>query len=173
MPTQAKRDTVAELTEAFSGSRGAIVSEYRGLSVADLSKVRRELREKGVSYTVVKNRLARIAAESAGRTEIMPLLSGPTAVTLGGADEAALARATLDALRPYRNIVVRGGAISGTTIDAEGVTRLATLPPRDVLLAQLAGGIASPLSTMAGLLAAPLRNLGYALTQLRDQREGA
>lgn len=173
MPTEAKRDKVAELTEAFSGSRGAIVSEYRGLTVSDLSRIRRDLREKGVSYTVVKNRLAKIAATDAGRSEIIPLLSGPTAITLGGSDEAALAKATLDALRPFRAVVVRGGAIGGVTIDADGVTRLATLPPREVLLAQLAGGIASPLSTMAGLFAAPLRNLGYALTQLRDQREGA
>jgi large subunit ribosomal protein L10 len=173
MPTEAKRATVAELTEAFSGSKGAIVSEYRGLTVSDLSKIRRELRQKGVSYTVVKNRLAKIAAADAGRSELLPLLSGPTAITLGGTDEAALAKATLDALRPYRTIVVRGGAISGATIDADGVTRLATLPPREVLLAQLAGGMASPMSTMAGLLAAPLRNLGYALTQVRDQRQGA
>lgn len=173
MPTEAKRDKVAQLTEAFSDSKGAIVSEYRGLRVSDLSKVRRELREKGVSYTVVKNRLAKIAAESAGRSEIIPLLNGPTAITLGGTDEAALARATLDALRPFRTIVVRGGAIGGTTIDADGVTRLAMLPSRDVLLAQLAGGMAAPMTTMAGLLAAPLRNLGYALTQLREQREAA
>ena len=173
MPTEAKRATVAELTEAFSGSKGAIVSEYRGLSVSDLSRIRRELRKSDVTYTVVKNRLAKIAAEDAGRTELLPLLSGPTAITLGGADEAALAKATLDALRPFRTIVVRGGAISGTTIDADGVTRLATLPPREVLLAQLAGGMAAPMSTMAGLFAAPLRNLGYALSQVRDQRQGA
>lgn len=174
MPTEAKRATVAELTEAFSASKGAIVSEYRGLTVSDLTKVRRELRDKGVTYTVVKNRLAKIAAEQAGRPDIVPLLSGPTAITLGGADESALAKATLDALRPYsRTIVVRGGAIGGRTFDAEGVTTLATLPPREVLLAQLAGGIASPLSTMAGLFAAPLRNLGYALTQVLEQRQGA
>lgn len=174
MPTEAKRATVAELTEALSGSKGAIVSEYRGLTVSDLSKVRRELREKGVSYTVAKNRLAKIAAEQAGRPDLVPLLTGPTAITLGGTDEASLAKATLDALRPYsRIVVIRGGAISGRTIDADGVTRLATLPSREVLLAQLAGGMASPLSTMAGLFAAPLRNLGYALTQLRDQRAGA
>ena len=173
MPTEAKRATVAELTEAFSASPGAIVSEYRGLTVSDLTRVRRELREKGVSYTVVKNRLARIAAETAGRSEIVPLLSGPTAVTLGGTDESALAKATLDVLRPFRTVVIRGGAVGGSTIDADGVTRLSTLPPRDVLLSQLAGGFASPLSTMAGLLAAPLRNLGYALSQLRDQRESA
>lgn len=171
MPTEAKRDKIAQLTEAFSGSAGAIVSEYRGLTVTDLSKIRRDLREKGVSYTVVKNRLAKIAAGEAGRGELTSLLTGPTAITLGGSDEAALAKATLDALRPYaRTVVVRGGAIGGKTIDADGVTRLATLPSREVLLSQLAGGFASPLSTMAGLFAAPLRNLGYALTQLRDQR---
>ena len=174
MPTEAKRATVAELTEAFSASKGAIVSEYRGLTVSDLTKVRRELRDKGVTYTVVKNRLAKIAAEQAGRPDIVPLLSGSTAITLGGADESALAKATLDALRPYsRTVAVRGGAIGGKTFNAEGVTQLATLPPREVLLSQLAGGFASPLSTMAGLFAAPLRNLGYALTQVLEQRQGA
>jgi len=171
MPTEAKRDTVVQLTEAFSASKGAIVSEYRGLTVTDLSRIRRDLRDKGVSYTVVKNRLAKIAADEAGRGEIAPLLTGPTAITLGGSDEAALAKATLDALRPFsRIVVIRGGAIGGKAIDVDGVTRLATLPPREVLLSQLAGGFASPLSTMAGLFAAPLRNLGHALTQLRDQR---
>ena len=90
----------------------------------------------------------------------------------GGPDDAALAKGVLDALRPFRDIEIRGGMVGGRTIDAAAVTRLATLPPREVLLAQLAGSISSPLGTMAGLLAAPLRNLGYALTQLRDQREG-
>ena len=88
----------------------------------------------------------------------------------GGTDEAALAKGVLDALRPFRDVQVRGGTVGGVTIDAADVTRLATLPPREVLLAQLAGAIASPLSTMAGLLGAPLRNLRYALSQLHDQR---
>lgn len=173
MPTEAKRATVAELTEAFSESDRAIVSEYRGLTVSDLSKIRRELRAKGVSYRVVKNRLAKIAAENAGRSEIVPLLSGPTAVTLGGADEAALAKATLDALRPYKAVVIRGGAVGGRTFDADAVTRLSELPPRPVLLGQLAGGMSAPVSKMAGLLAAPIRDLGYALAALRDQRAGS
>lgn len=173
MPTEAKRATVAALAEAFSASSAAIVSEYRGLTVSDLARVRRELRGKGISYRVVKNRLARIAAEQAGRAELGPLLSGPTAIALGGGDEAALARGVLDALRPYRTVVIRGGAIGGRTIGADDVTRLAALPGREVLLAQLAGGVASPLSTMAGLLSAPLRNLGSALQQLAEQRQAA
>jgi large subunit ribosomal protein L10 len=173
MPTEAKQAMVAELVEAFSSSPAAIVSDYRGLTVSDLGKVRRELRGKGITYRVVKNRLARIAADQAGRAELGPLLTGPTAIALGGSDEVALARGLLDALRPYRNVAVRGAAIGRSTLDADAVTRLSMLPARDVLLAQLAGGIASPLGTMAGLLTAPLRNLGYALAQVRDQREQA
>jgi large subunit ribosomal protein L10 len=173
MPTQAKQAMVAGLVDAFSASPAAIVSDYRGLTVSDLARVRRELRAKGISFKVVKNRLARIAAQQASRGEFAALLTGPSAIALGGSDETALARGVLDALRPYRAVVIRGGAISGKTIDFDSVTRLATLPGREVLLAQLAGSIASPLSTMAGLLAAPLRNLGYALTQLQEQRESA
>ena len=173
MPTEAKKATVAELAEAFSTSPSAIVSDYRGLSVADLGKVRRELRTKGISYRVVKNRLAKIAADEAGRSELAPLLTGPTALALGGKDESALARGLLEAIRPYRTITVRGGVIGNRRLDAEGVARLATLPPREVLLAQLAGSIASPLTSLASILGAPLRNLDYALAQLRDQREAA
>jgi large subunit ribosomal protein L10 len=173
MPTEAKQAMVADLISALSGNGAAIVSDYRGLTVSDIGKVRRELRGKGITYRVVKNRLARIAAAQAGREELAPLLMGPTAIALGGTDEAALARGVLEAVRPYRTVVVRGGAIGGATLDANAVTRLATLPTREVLLAQLAGGIASPIGTMAGLLTAPLRNLGFALAQLRDQREQA
>jgi large subunit ribosomal protein L10 len=171
MPTEAKRATVAELVEAFSQSQSALVSDYRGLTVSDLGKVRRELREKGIAFRIVKNRLGKIAAEEAQRGELATLLVGPSAVALGGNDEAALARAVLDALRPYKQASVKGAVVGRTVIKGDSVTRLATLPTRDVLLAQLAGGIASPLSTMASLLAAPLRNLGYALQQVRDQRE--
>ncbi len=101
------------------------------------------------------------------------MLVGPSAVALGGTDESALARALLDALRPYRQVTVRGAVVGRTVVIGDEVTRLSTLPSRDVLLAQLAGSIASPLSSMASLFSAPLRNLGYALQQVRDQREGA
>lgn len=173
MPTEAKREKVDELVAAFSGTSASIVADYRGLTVADLSAVRRTLRDKGIRYTVVKNRLGRIAAETAGRGELGPLLEGPSAIALGGTDEAALARHFLEAIRPYRTIAVRGGLVGSRRIDSAGVTRLATLPSREVLLGQLAGGIASPLASMASLLAAPLRNLGYALQQVADQRAAA
>ena len=173
MPTEAKRAKVAELVEDFSKGSSAVVSDYRGLTVSDLAKIRRELRDKGISYRIVKNRLGKIAAQQADRAELASLLVGPSAVALGGKDESALARALLDALRPYKQVTIRGAVVGRTVVEGDAVARLAALPPRDVLLAQLAGSIAVPLSSMASLLAAPLRNFGYALQQVRDQREGS
>jgi large subunit ribosomal protein L10 len=170
MPTEAKRATVAQLKDEISGSSAAIVADYRGLSVAELQTIRRSLRPQGITYRIVKNRLARIAANEAGRAELSDLLDGPTGLALGGADEVALAKGFLDAVRPYRTVAVRGGLIGERRIDAAGISRLAELPPRDVLLAQLAGGIASPLTGLASVISAPLRNLGYALSQLADKK---
>jgi large subunit ribosomal protein L10 len=173
MPTDAKRATVAELRDEIAGSHATIVADYRGLTVGELATIRRALREQGIRYRVVKNRLARIAANDAGRAELVELLDGPTGLALGGADEVTLAKAFLDAVRPYRTVAVRGALIGDHRIGSDEVTRLASLPPRDVLLAQLAGGIASPLAGLASVISAPLRNLGYALAQLSAQREAA
>ncbi len=172
MPTEAKQAAVAELVELLKEANTTIVSDHRGLSVAELLKVRRELRAKDIQYRVIKNRLAKIAAEQAGRTELIPLLTGPSAIAIGAADESSLAKGLLDATKPFQ-VEIRGAAMNGETVDAAAVAALAKLPSRDVLLAQLAGGMASPLSTMASLFAAPLRNLGYGLAQLHEQREAA
>ena len=173
MPTEAKKAAVAELTEALSASNATIVADYRGLTVSDIQAVRRALRSDGITYRVVKNRLAKIAAKEAGREELTDLLDGPTGLAMGAADEVTLARVFLDAIKPYKTVVVRGGVVGAARIDASSITRLAQLPSREVLLAQLAGGMASPLATMASLLAAPLRNLGYALSQVVAQRAAA
>ncbi len=170
MPTEAKRAMVAKLADELSGSSATIVADYRGLTVSDISAVRRTLRGEGIRYRVVKNRLAKIAAQQAGQEELNTLLEGPSALAMGGADEVTLARNFLDAVRPFRTVTVRGAIVAGRRYDGEAVTRLASLPPREVLLAQLAGAMSSPLTSMASLLAAPLRNLGYALTQLADQK---
>jgi large subunit ribosomal protein L10 len=170
MPTQAKRDSVAELAEQLASSSAAIVSDYRGLKVADIRALRSGLREQGLTYRVVKNRLMKIAATQAGRPELVELLDGPTAIAFGSGDESAAARAFVEGVRRYRNVAVRGALLGSQRIDESGVRRLASLPSREVLLAQLAGTIASPLSTTAGLLAANLRGFGAALRQLEAQR---
>lgn len=173
MPTEAKQATVAELREELAKARTMIVSEYRGLKVKEIAEIRRALRKQDVTYRIVKNRLMRIAADDAVGTALSPLLVGPTAIAFGN-DEAGTAKAVLDATRPYNRIVRITGAVLGDrAIGADDVTRLAALPPREVLLARLAGGMQAPVSTLAGLFAAPLRNLGYALQQVADQKANA
>jgi large subunit ribosomal protein L10 len=173
MPTEAKRATVAELREELSRNPTLIVSEYRGLSVSELAEVRRALRKHNVSYRVVKNRLMRIAANDAGLEALSPMLTGPSAIAFGSGDESAVAKAVLDATKPYKVIKLKGAVLGTRAIDANGLTRLAALPSRDVLLAQLAGAFAAPMAEMAGLLAAPLRDIAGGLAALIEQRGSA
>jgi large subunit ribosomal protein L10 len=173
MPTEAKRETVAALREELANSRTMIVSEYRGLKVKEIAEIRRALAKQDVTYRVVKNRLLRIAATDQVAEALSPLLTGPTAIAFGN-DEAGTAKAVLDATKPYARIVkITGGVLGDKAIDADGVTRLATLPSREILLAKLAGGMQAPVGTLAGLFAAPLRNLGYALSQVAEQKARA
>ena len=170
MPTEAKRETVAELREELTNARTMIISEYRGLTVKEIAEIRRALRKQDVRYRVVKNRLLRIAADGAVGEALSPLLTGPTAIAFG-ADESSTAKAVLDATRPYNKIVrIKGAVLGEKSIDADAVTRLAALPSREVLLAKLAGGMQAPVGTLAGLFAAPLRNLGFALAQVAEQK---
>ena len=169
MPTEAKRATIAELREALASSRTLIVSEYRGLSVKELAEIRRALRKQDVTYRIVKNRLMRIAAQDTVGEALGPLLVGPTAIAFGE-DESTTAKAVLDATRPYKIVTITGAVLGNRSISADAVRTLASLPSREVLLARLAGGMQAPMATLAGLLSANIRNLGYALSQVRDQK---
>jgi len=172
MPTDAKRQAVGELAELLRSSRAVAVADYRGLKVAELQQVRRSLRGSGIAFHVVKNRLMRIAAEDAGRGELTSLLEGPSAVATTDGDEAALARALLEAVRPYsRTVRVRGGLLGGRAIDADALQRLSTLPSRELLLARLAGGLQAPMSGMAAVLAGNIRNLVGVLTAIADKKQ--
>jgi large subunit ribosomal protein L10 len=173
MPTEAKRETVAELSEELSRNPTLIVSEYRGLRVTELAEIRRSLRKQNVTYRVVKNRLMRIAANDAGVEALAPMLTGPSAIAFGSGDQSAVAKAVIDATKPYRVIKLKGAILGTRAIDVDGLTRLAALPSRDVLLAQLAGAFAAPMANMAGLLAAPLRDIAGGLAALIEQRGSA
>lgn len=170
MPTQEKREKVARLSEQLGGSSATIVSDYRGLSVTEINALRRGLGEHGIAYRVVKNRLMRIAADEAGRPELVGLLDGPTAIAFGGGDEAATARIFVEAVRRYRQISIRGALLGSQRIDESTLRRLAALPAREVLMARLAGAFQSPVATTASLFAAPLRDLVSALRQLEARR---
>ena len=168
-PRAEKVAVVTEVRERFERSSAAILTEYRGLTVKEIAEIRRALRKQDVSYRIVKNRLMKIAAQDTIGEALAPLLTGPTAIAFGD-DETATAKAVIDATRPYKVVTITGGVLGDRAIDADGVKSLATLPSRDVLLAKLAGGMQSPVATLAGLLAANIRNLGSVLAQVRDQK---
>ena len=170
MPTEAKRETVAELTEEARSATAMIVSEYRGLKVAELGEIRRNLRKQNVTYHVVKNRLMKIAAREAGAETLGVLLEGPTAVAFAHGDEAAAAKAVIDAVRPYRLVKITGAVLGARVIDVDGVIRLSQLPSRDVVLAQVAGAIAAPMANVAGLFDAPLRSIPGLVQALADSK---
>ncbi len=172
MPTEAKRRVVDELRQQLSLSPTLIVSEYRGLTVKEIAEIRRSLRKQAVTYKVVKNRLMKIAAADTRGSALDALLIGPTAIAFG-TDEAATAKAVIEAVRPFKQVRITGGLLGDRAIDAAAVITLATLPSRDVLLSQVAGAIAAPMSTMAGLFDAPLRDVAGLVAALADQRAAA
>jgi large subunit ribosomal protein L10 len=172
MPTDTKRQAVNELAELLRNSSAMAVADYRGLKVSDMQAVRRTLRESGVHLHIAKNRLLKIAADEADRADLKPLLTGPTALATIDGEEAAMAKALADAFRPYSRIGVtlRGGMLGNRPIDASQLARLATLPSREVMLGKIAGGMAAPLTSMAGVLAANLRSFVNVLTAVADKK---
>lgn len=172
MPTDAKRNAVQELAKLLRDSTAVAVADYRGLKVSDMQVVRRSLRASGVELHVAKNRLLKIAADEAERAELKPLLEGPTALATVSGDEVALAKALQEAFRPYsRTVTIRGALLGDRPVDADALVRMAALPGREVLLGKLAGGIASPLTGFASVLAANLRNLAGVLNAVADQKQ--
>jgi large subunit ribosomal protein L10 len=170
MPTDAKRQAVSQLVDMLRASSALAVADYRGLTVSEMHAVRKTLRANGVRLQVAKNRLLKIAADEAGLEELKPLLAGPTAVAATSGDEVSLARALQEAFRPYKVVTLRGGLLAGQPISATDLGRLANLPSREVLLGRLAGGMVAPLSGMASVLAANLRNLVGVLNAVAEQR---
>jgi large subunit ribosomal protein L10 len=173
MPTEAKRETIESLKGELARATTLIVSEYRGLKVSEIAEIRRSLRKHDVGYRVVKNRLMRIAASGGTGAALSPLLVGPTAIAFASGDESAAAKAVIDAVRPYKLVRITGAVLGDRAIGADQVTTLASLPSKPVLQARLAGAMQAPIATLAGLLGANLRSLGYALAQVRDQKAAA
>lgn len=161
MQRSEKEKVVAELVERLRSTETLIVADYRGLSVTDINKLRGELLEHGARFTVVKNTLTRRAAEEAGVEALLALLDGPTAIAFleTGGDPVAVAKALNAAARETRVLEIRGGILEGEQIGEVEVKSLATLPPTDVLRAQLVSAVSGPLMTVVGLFTAPLRDL--------------
>jgi large subunit ribosomal protein L10 len=177
MLKQDKERIVGELAERLKGSQNLLVADYRGLTMPEIDELRTKLLETGARFSVVKNTLTRLAAEQAGVKELLDLIDGPTAIAFIDAegDPAAAAKILNDTARVHDVLVIRGGLLEGDTVSDVEVKRLATLPPADVLRAQLVSAVAGPLTTIVGLFTAPLRDLVNVLDarikQLEEQGE--
>jgi large subunit ribosomal protein L10 len=171
-PRAEKVAVVNEVRERLNGAAGSVVTEYRGLTVAQLADLRQRLAAAGGDYKIYKNTLVKLAISSGPHEALSDYLTGPTAIAFVQGDVSAVAKALRDFARTNPALVIKGGLLDGTSLSTTDLTSLAELPSRDVLLARLAGAIAAPLQTLAGLLQALPRNLAYGLSALIDQQGG-
>ena len=162
---------VAELTERFQNSAGAVLTEYRGLSVAQLRELRGTLGE-AATFAVVKNTLTKIAVEQAGlENELAPLLTGPSAVAFVTGDVVETAKGLRDFAKANPFLVIKGGVLDGTALTPAEITRLADVEPREVLLAKLAGAMKATTARAAGAFAALPVQMAQLADALRANRE--
>ncbi len=167
-----KETTVAELTDLFRSSNAVVLTEYRGLTVAQLKQLRTNIREHA-SYAVVKNTLTKIAAQEAGVTGLDEYLVGPSAIAFVHGDTVAVAKALRDFTKANPLLVVKGGYFDGAPLSAAEVGKLADLESREVLLAKLAGAFKASLFGAAYLFNAPLSKAVRTVDALREKQESA
>jgi len=162
---------VDEVRTRIDDASASIVSEYRGLSVAELGELRTALAAVGGDYRIFKNTLVRRAIDGGEYQPLAEYLNGPSALTFVQGDVSAVAKALKDFARSNPLLVIKGGLADGSLLSSSDLAALADLPSRDVLLARIAGALAAPMQQMAGLLQALPRNLAYGISALIEQRE--
>lgn len=164
-----KETLVGEVRERLKMAPSTILTNYRGLTVEEDTELRRRLRAVGVQHQVIKNTLLRRAATEAGLADLSRLFEGPTAVSFSP-DVVVAARELMAFSKDHPMVEVKGGLVEGRVIDRDGAERLASLPPRQVLLAQVAGALCSPLQAAVTVLSAPMRGFAVAVGQLAEAR---
>jgi large subunit ribosomal protein L10 len=171
MPRPEKVQAVAEIKERIEGAQAVFLAEYAGLSVKDQQTLRRQLRDNGAEFKVVKMTLARRAADDLDMQALEPLLWGPTGLTYADGDPVGVAKVLKDFARDHSVFQVKGGLLGADFLTPERIEELAEIEPRDVLLAKLAGAMKAPMANMAALLAALPRNTASVLQQLLEKKE--
>ncbi len=170
MARNPKSTAVQEISEEFRSSTAAVLTEYRGLTVAQLKELRRSLGG-NATYAVVKNTLTKIAAKDAGVEGLADLLVGPSAIAFVKGDPVETAKGIRDFARTHPKLVIKGGYLDGKVLSAEDVTKLADLESREVLLAKLAGAMNASLQQAVSLFAAPLSQAARTIEALRVAAE--
>ena len=171
-PRPEKVAVVDEVRERLGAADAAILTEYRGLSVKDLATLRRALAPAGGTYKIYKNTLVSFAVRELGLGELESMLQGPTAIAFVNGDAVEVAKALRDFSRTHPLLVVKGGILGESVLSSADATALADVPPREVLLARIAGAFAAPMVQFAGLLEALPRNFAYGLKALLEKMGG-
>jgi large subunit ribosomal protein L10 len=168
-----KEKLVAEIQEAMSRCNSGVMTEYKGMKNADLTMLRRKLGESGIDYMVVKNTLARFAADNTNKGFLKESLNGPMAIAFGYKDEVEPAKVLLEFMDASETpLQIKGGFIGDQLLTAEDVKTLAKIPGKEVLIAQVLGGMQSPISGFVNVCAAPIRGLVNVLQARADKLEG-
>jgi large subunit ribosomal protein L10 len=175
MPKQNKIDAVAKITADLKAAEVYYFVEYRGLTFAETTDLRARLRKVDADLKVVKNTLGKIAAANAGVEGLDELLAGPTAIAYVHGDPAKTAKTIQDFIKEKKKpvVVIRGGKLQNSVLSAQQVEALASLPSREVLIAQVVRAIASPLQGLANVLNGPIRGLVVVLAQVQEKQNAA
>jgi large subunit ribosomal protein L10 len=173
MPTEKKKQIIDSLEQIFAQCNSGILTDYRGLKTSDVVSLRRKLREIGVDYHVVKNTLAKIAAEKTGKDQITSAFEGPLAIAFVKGDISKSAKVMTDHIAAAKMaMAIKGGFLGNKFLTPKEVAAIALLPPREVLVAKVLGGIQGPLYGLLNQLNAPLRGLAFVLQGRIKQLEG-
>ncbi|MGF7186889.1 large subunit ribosomal protein L10 [Desulfitispora alkaliphila] len=168
-----KQEVVADLTDKLKNSQGVVITDYRGLNVAEVTQLRAKLREANIDYKVVKNTLTKIAAKNAEVEGVDQFLEGPTAIAFSAEDPVAPAKILSEFAKAHKELEIKGGVLDGSAVTFEQVKELADLPSREELLAKVVGGMQAPISGFVNVLQGPIRNLAYALQAVKEQKEAS
>lgn len=168
---QAKKDVVAEIVENINSAQSMVLVEYRGLSVAELTELRKQYRESGVNYKVYKNTLMQFAFKEAGLEDFCEFLTGPNALAFGMDDPASVAKITQNFAKEHDKLVIKAGVVDGEIIGLDKIKSLASLPSREVLIAQVLGGFNAPIQGFANVCTGTLSSLVYALNAVKEKKE--
>lgn len=166
-----KKQIVADLIAKMNSACAGVLVDYKGITVADDTKLRSELRKAGVYYAVVKNTTLHLAAKEAGYSELDSVLSGTTALALSNEDPVAAAKVLAEFAKEHENFNLKAGFVDGKVISAAEVDELAKLPSREVLVAKALGGLNAPISGFVCVLNANLRGLVVALNAIAEKKE--
>lgn len=173
MSREKKTQIIDNLQEVFSKCNIGILTDYRGLSASEMNVLRRRLGESGISYKVVKNTLARFAAERAGKDELVSFIEGPVAIAFSYGDITEPARALTDYIRTSKSsLSIKGGFLGDRLLTSEEVKTLSTLPSREILLARILGGMQIPIVALVDYLTIPIKGIIGALQTRIQQLEG-